>query len=228
MENNLNELGYVEQELAELRNHLQQSFKVLDALAEVPAQFEELRQTYQQLGQQLEELKDNRAEFTQDKAALSQRIVHLETAIESRWTEFKGELTRLQDELGTADIHLSNYNAELAKQVSEIREEVAKRLKNFWQEWASNEATQASLGQIIDTKLNTELAAFIQQLGEAGFNAQHFERQEMLATELRLTQSSLQELERQLQLIRNFTTVTGLTVAVTLALVILQLLSRTG
>ena len=225
MENNLNELGYVEQELAELRHHLQQTFKVLDALAEIPVQFEQLRQAYKDLRQQLDERKDNREEFTQVKAALNERIAQLETAIDSRWTEFKGEFTRLQDELSTADIHLSNYNAELAKQVSEIREEVAKRLKNFWQEWVSNEATQASLGQIIDTKLDTELAAFIQQLGEAGFNAQHFEKPEMLETELRLTQSSLRELERQLQLIRNFTIVTGLTVAVTLGLVILQLIN---
>jgi hypothetical protein len=48
----------------------------------------------------------------------------------------------------------------------------------------------------------------------------------MLETELRLTQSSLQDVERQLQMMRNFTTVTALVVAITLGLVILQLLSR--
>ena len=121
---------------------------------------------------------------------------------------------------------MSNYNAELAKQVSEIREEVAKRLKSFWREWTSDEATQTSLNEIIDAKLTAELEAFVQQLGEAGFSTQYFEKQEMLETELRLTQSSLQDVERQLQMMRNFTTVTALVVAITLGLVILQLLSR--
>lgn len=152
--------------------------------------------------------------------------ITLETAINSKSTQIKGEIVRLRDEFGTADIHLSNYNAELAKQVSEIREEVAKRLKSFWQEWTSDEATQTSLNEIIDAKLTAELEAFVQQLGEAGFNPQYFEKQEMLETELRLTQSSLQDVERQLQMMRNFTTVTALVVAITLGLVILQLLSR--
>ena len=103
---------------------------------------------------------------------------------------------------------------------------MTKRLDNFWQEWASNEIAQTSLTKIINNRLNTGIEAFIQQLSEAGFNPQSFEKQDMLETELRLTQSSLQDTDRQLQMIRNFTTVTGITVAITLALVILQLLNR--
>lgn len=153
-------------------------------------------------------------------------MAEIETAINSKSTQVKGEIVSLRDELGTADIHLSNYNAELAKQVSEIREEVAKRLKSFWREWTSDEATQASLNKIIDAKLTDELEAFIQQLGDAGFSPQYFEKLEMLEMELRLAQSSLQDVERQLQMMRNFTTITALVVAITLDLVILQLLSR--
>lgn len=226
MEKNLNELEYIEQELEDLRNHLQRSFAVLEALAKIPAQFEELGQSNNQLKQSLDEVKVNRAEITRFEAKVNQRLAELETAINSKSTQFKGEIVRLRDEFGTADIHLSNYNAELAKQVSEIREEVAKRLKSFWREWTSDEATQTSLNEIIDAKLTAELEAFVQQLGEAGFNPQYFEKQEMLETELRLTQSSLQDVERQLQMMRNFTTVTALVVAITLGLVILQLLSR--
>ena len=226
MEKNLNELEYIEQELKDLRNHLQRSFAVLEALAKIPAQFEELGQSNNQLKQNLDEVKVNRAEITRFEAKVNQRLAELETAINSKSTQIKGEIVRLRDEFGTADIHLSNYNAELAKQVSEIREEVAKRLKSFWREWTSDEATQTSLNEIIDAKLTAELEAFVQQLGEAGFNPQYFEKQEMLETELRLTQSSLQDVERQLQMMRNFTTVTALVVAITLGLVILQLLSR--
>ena len=226
MEKNLNELEYIEQELKDLRNHLQRSFAVLEALAKIPAQFEELGQSNNQLKQNLDEVKVNRAEITRFESKVNQRLAELETAINSKSTQFKGEIVRLRDEFGTADIHLSNYNAELAKQVSEIREEVAKRLKSFWREWTSDEATQTSLNEIIDAKLTAELEAFVQQLGEAGFSTQYFEKQEMLETELRLTQSSLQDVERQLQMMRNFTTVTALVVAITLGLVILQLLSR--
>ena len=226
MEKNLNELEYIEQELEDLRNHLQRSFAVLEALAKIPAQFEELGQSNNQLKQSLDEVKVNRAEITRFESKVNQRLAELETAINSKSTQIKGEIVRLRDEFGTADIHLSNYNAELAKQVSEIREEVAKRLKSFWREWTSDEATQTSLNEIIDAKLTAELEAFVQQLGEAGFSTQYFEKQEMLETELRLTQSSLQDVERQLQMMRNFTTVTALVVAITLGLVILQLLSR--
>ena len=226
MEKNLNELEYIEQELKDLRNHLQRSFAILEALAKIPAQFEELGQSNNQLKQNLDETKANRAEITRFEAKVNQRLAELETAINSKSTQFKSEIVRLRDEFGTADIHLSNYNAELAKQVSEIREEVAKRLKSFWREWTSDEATQTSLNEIIDAKLTAELEAFVQQLGEAGFSPQYFEKQEMLETELRLTQSSLQDVERQLQMMRNFTTVTALVVAITLGLVILQLLSR--
>ena len=226
MEKNLNELEYIEQELEDLRNHLQRSFAVLEALAKIPAQFEELGQSNNQLKQNLDEVKVNRAEITRFESKVNQRLAELETAINSKSTQIKGEIVRLRDEFGTADIHLSNYNAELAKQVSEIREEVAKRLKSFWREWTSDEATQTSLNEIIDAKLTAELEAFVQQLGEAGFSPQYFEKQEMLETELRLTQSSLQDVERQLQMMRNFTTVTALVVAITLGLVILQLLSR--
>lgn len=226
MEENLNELEYIEQELRDLSNHLQRSFAVLETLAKIPAQFEELGQSYKQIGQNLNELKANREEITHFKVTVERRLAELETAINSKSTEFKGELAHLRDELGMADIHLSNYNAQLAKQVSEMREELTKRFSGFWQEWASNEATQASLNRIIETKLSAELEAFVQQLAEMGFNAQHFEKQEMLETQLRLSQSSLQNVERQLQMMRNFTTVTALVVAITLGLVILQLLNN--
>lgn len=228
MENNLNDLDYVEQELGQLRSRLQQTFAILDALAKIPSQFEELGQNYQQLKQDLDEVKANRAAFNQQaETEITGRLVKLETDMQSQWTEFKARIVHLQDELGAADIHLSNYNAELAKQVSEIREEVTKRLDNFWQEWARNEIAQTSFTKIINNRLNTGIEAFIQQLSEAGFNPQNFEKQETLETELRLTQSSLQATDRQLQMIRNFTTVTGITVAITLALVIFQLLNRT-
>lgn len=221
---NLNELEYIEQELVELRNHLKRSLTVVDALAKIPAQFE--LEDYKDLKKNLQQIKADRSEFIQFKASANQRLTEIETLINSRATEFKNGLAQLRDELERADIHLSNYNAQLAKQVSEIKEELAFRLSNFLIEWTKDEATQTFLDKIFDAKLNAEFEILVQHLSEAGFNAQHFEKQEMLETELRLTQSSLQDTQRQLQLVRNFTTVTGLTVAITLGLVILQLITN--
>jgi len=226
MTNNLTELGSVEQELIQLRDRLKQSFAVLDSLAEIPAQFAALGQSYQQLRSNLEQVKANKADLVRLETDFNQRLAAIETTIDVRWREFKGELAHLHDELGSADIHLSNYNAELAKQVSELREEVSKRLKHFWQEWTADEATHTAISEIVDAKLNAELEDFIQKLEQAGFSPQYFEKQQNLETELRLTQSSLRDTERQLQMIRNFTTITGLTVAITLGLTIVQLLSR--
>lgn len=226
MKNNLTELLSVEQELTELRDRLKQSFAVLDSLTEIPARFAAIGQSYQQLQANLEQVKANKADLINLETDVNLRLAAIETAIDVRWREFKGELAHLQDELGSADIHLSNYNAELAKQVSELREEVSKRLKHFWQEWTADEATHTAISEIVDTKLNAELEDFIQKLEQAGFSPQYFEKQQNLETELRLTQSSLRDTERQLQMIRNFTTITGLTVAITLGLTIVQLLSR--
>jgi len=226
MKNNLVELLSVEQELTELRDRLKQSFAVLDSLAQIPAQFADLGQSYQQLQANLEQVKANKADLISLETDVNLRLAAIETAIDVRWRDFKGELANLQDELGSADIHLSNYNVELAKQVSELREEISKRLKHFWQEWTADEATHTAISEIVDTKLNAELEEFIQKLEQAGFSPQYFEKQQNLETELRLTQSSLRDTERQLQMLRNFTTITGLTVAITLGLTIVQLLSR--
>mgnify|MGYP002778004114 CR=1 FL=1 len=226
MKNNLTELLSVEQELTELRDRLKQSFAVLDSLTEIPAQFAAIGQSYQQLQANLEQVKANKADLVSLETDVNLRLAAIETAIDVRWREFKGELAHLQDELGSADIHLSNYNAELAKQVSELREEVSKRLRHFWQEWTADEVTHTAISEIVDTKLNAELEDFIQKLEQAGFSPQYFEKQQNLETELRLTQSSLRDTERQLQMLRNFTTITGLTVAITLGLTIVQLLSR--
>lgn len=232
MEKKLNEVDYVEQELAELCTRLEQTFAVVDTLAKIPAQFEVLGQNYQQLKQQLDEGIVNREAIASEvasevEASITGRLTKLETDIEFKSKELRVELAHLHEELSSADIHISSYNSQLAKQVSEIREEVTLRLTNFWQECVTNETTRTTLTEIIGSTLNTEIEDFIQQLGEAGFNPQNFEKQEMLETELRLTKSSLQEVQRHLQMIRSFTTVTGVTILVTLALVIVQLLNRT-
>lgn len=221
----LDNIDYIEQELAEVRGKLHKSFVILDFLAQLPPKFEDIDQIHQRLHEQLEAIKTNREELLQVKTAFSQRLTKIEEVIESEWKKSKGKSVHLQDELGSADVHLSNYNA-VAKQICDLRKEVADRLTSYWREWASDKAAQAFLGEIIDAKLGAELKDFFQELDEAGFNIQNLKKQATLEAELRLTQSSLHDVKRQLQALRNFTNITGLTVATSLGLVIFQLLNH--
>lgn len=184
----LNELEYVEQELAELRNQLEQSFKVLNGLGKVQAQFENLAQTYQKLKEHLDEVKATQGDIAQVEATFNHRFAELEKVIDSQWRAVKTELFNVQNEPRTA---------ELAQQVNDLKADVEERLTVSLQEWASyKEAIHVSLDDL-EARLRTELQASMNQLSEAGFNNQHFEKQERLEHELRLSRSSLGEMERQ-------------------------------
>jgi chromosome segregation ATPase len=192
----LNELEHVEQELAELRNHFEQSFAVLDGLAKVQGQFEDLAQTYQKLKQHLEEVKASRGDIAQVQATFNHRFAELEKVIESRWGEVKSELFNVHNELGNAD---GKVNAEIAAQVSDLKAEGEKRLTVFLEEWASyKQAIQASLDDI-EAGLRTQMQAYMNQLSQAGFNDEHFEKQERLEHQLRLALSFIEDMERKLR-----------------------------
>ncbi len=191
----LSELEHVEQELAELRNHFEQSFTVLDGLSKVQAQFEDLAQTYQLLKEHLGDLKATGRDIAQVQATFNHRFAELEKVFESRWAEVKSELFNLKNELSNADANLS---AELAAQVSFLLGEVEKRFMSL-QEWGTySQAVQASLDQL-EARLRTQQQVSMNQLTEAGFNDEHFEKQERLEHQLRLALSFIEDMERKLR-----------------------------
>lgn len=85
MNNYLHELKHVEQELAELQSHLDQSFGVLDGLAKVQTQFEDLAQTYQELKQNMDEVKAVKGDITTVKESFQASLYEIEV-------KFKNEL----------------------------------------------------------------------------------------------------------------------------------------
>lgn len=179
MPKSLYDIDYIEQELAELRNQLNQTFKVVDNLAKIQTQFEDFGQRYQQL-----DVIANREEIAELKSHFNARCAQIEKLIESKWIEIKKEIFNFKNELSNTDLNIS---AEVIKQVNELKEEV-EDLKVF----------QAPLNEIED-KLRTELQTSIDQLSAAGFNNQNLEKQESLEYQLQTAKSFLKDLERQVQ-----------------------------
>lgn len=175
----LNDVDYIEQELAELRNHLNQTFKIVDGLAKIQAQFEDFGQRYQKL----DEVTVNREEIAQLEANFNTRCGQLEKVVESKWVEIKNEIFNIQNELDNVDSALS---AEVVKLISELRNEVEERLK----------AVQVPLNDIEDN-LRAELQSSINQLSETEFNNQNLEKQEDIEHQLQIATSFVKDLERQ-------------------------------
>lgn len=179
MPKSLYDIDYIEQELAELRNQLNQTFKVVDSLAKIQTQFEDFGQRYQQLDGIA-----NQEEIAELQAHFNARCAQLEKLIESKWIEIKKEISNLKNEITNTDF---NINAEVIKLVNELKEEV-EEFKAF----------QAPLNEIED-KLRTELQTSIDQLSAAGFNNQNLEKQENIEYQLQTAKSFLKDLERQVQ-----------------------------
>ncbi|MBW4636767.1 MAG: hypothetical protein KME05_00750 [Gloeocapsa sp. UFS-A4-WI-NPMV-4B04] len=179
MPKSLYDLDYIEQELAELRNQLNQTFKVVDSLAKIQTQFEEFGQRYQQL-----DVIANQEEIAELQAHFNARCAQLEKLIESKWIEIKKEIFNLKNELSNTDFNISS---EVIKLVNELKEEV-EEFKVF----------QAPLNEIED-KLRTELQTSIDQLSADGLNNQNLEKQESLEYQLQTAKSFLKDLERQVQ-----------------------------
>ena len=179
MPKSLYDIDYIEQELAELRNQLNQTFKVVDGLAKIQTQFEDFGQKYQQLDGIA-----NQEEIAELQAHFNARCAQLEKLIESKWIEIKKEIFNLKNELSNTDF---NNSGEVIKLVNELKEEV-EEFKAF----------QASLNEIED-KLRTELQTSIDQLSVAGLNDQNLEKQEILEHQLQTAKSFLKDLERQIQ-----------------------------
>ena len=223
MEENLNELESVEQELAALRDRLQQSFTVIDSLAELPAQLESLVKTYKQLQDKLEESQENQANIGQLETDLNQRFSKLEKATDSKWRDFKGEVFNLNNKLITVDNNQRKYNSEVSQQLKETRNEIEEKIKVLLQEWESYKETNRNfLNDLIDAKLSNEIDALMNQLSNLGFNPQFLEKVE---TELRMTRTFLQNVDQKLRRMRNYTIFTIFMVGLAIIIFAIQLLT---
>jgi len=200
MAKTLGDLEQIEQELAELRNKLEQSLGVLDGLIKVQAQFEDLAQTYQKLKEHLNQVKASGGNIARVQATFNHQFAELQKVVESRWGEVKSELS-------TVDQNLSDR---LAQQIAILKGEVEERLTVFRQEWTSSKkAIQTSLDEL-EVKLKTEQEVFLSKFSDAEFNPEYFQKQTKLEVEQNLLrsqmssfQSSMREAQRELRVMRN-------------------------
>ena len=125
MAKTLGDLEQVEQELAELRNQLEQSFGVLDSLIKIQVQFDDLAQTYQKLKAHLDEVNATRKDVAQVQAAFDHRFAELEAFMKKlshagfdakhfqKQTKLEAEQNLLKTQLGSTQSSLRNLQREL-------------------------------------------------------------------------------------------------------------------
>lgn len=190
----MTDLAQVERELADLANQLRQSFKVLDGLAQVQLQFEELSQTHKQLKDFLEKNGSLGGNLPQLKQALDDRLTQLESGMQSSWEDLREQLTVAQSDLTVAD---RTINIELRT----YKQEVDQRLNTMSQEWeAQREALQAPI-EDFEARLRAELKAAMNWVTQSGINSGQVE---MIENQVRNNRASIQTMEKQLRMMRNW------------------------
>lgn len=162
MGKHMNELAYVEQELAKLHHDLEKSFGVLDGLAQIQSKFEELGQTYRQLQDYAEKTQTNLEKTEHLEQRLEQRYAEHSSSIESRLSGIRTEIDSVREEVDRAKGNL--------QQLDRLKNEVEAKMGSILQEWTgSNDDIQAPIKEL-DARLNhldtrTNMARdYVQQL----------------------------------------------------------------
>lgn len=166
----MNEIAYVEQELAKLHNELEKSFGVLDGLAQIQSKFEELGQTYRQLQDYAEKTQTNLEKTDRIEQRIEQRCVELEARVESQLSAIRTEIESVRNELERAQGNL--------QKLDRLKNEVEVKVGSLLQEWTgSNDEIQAPIREL-DSRLNN------------------------LGSTTNLARTHIQELQKQVQLLR--------------------------
>ena len=184
----MNELEQVEQELGELRQQLEQAFGVLDALAQVQAEFEDLAKTHQTLKIYADESKINNKSFGQFQEKVNERLIAMERMLEASQQELRGEFINAQGELSNAS---RNLRTELAQQMGQLKREIDKQFLAFQQEWTGPRDEMQAYVDEFESRVRTELRAVINRIEQSGFTPDHLDRIDKLSTQVQGLRTSL-------------------------------------
>ena len=153
MGKHMNELGHVEQELAKLQSHLEKSFGILDGLAEIQSNFEELGKTYRQLQDYAEKTQGNLEQTARIEQRFEQRCVDLETLMASRLSELRSEMETVRNELAQAKGNVQDFDR--------LKNEVEAKVGSMLRDWTgSTDDIQAPIKELdarlkqVDTRTN--------------------------------------------------------------------------
>ncbi|MDY6937674.1 MAG: hypothetical protein SWY16_08395 [Cyanobacteriota bacterium] len=150
----MNELGHVEQELAELRSRMEQSFAIIDGLAQIQTRFEGLAQTYEELKQYIDRAQAALESATGVEEKLDRRFGELETSLNDRWettrSEFSNISTIVRQELEETDAQrearLDRNLNDLKRELDEKKQELDAKIATVLQESSiQGEAMQAPM-----------------------------------------------------------------------------------
>jgi chromosome segregation ATPase len=146
MGTHMNELGHVEQELAKLQSHLEKSFGILDSLAEIQSNFEELGQTYRQLQDYADKTQTNLEQTERIANRFEQRCIDLETLMESRLSELRSQMESVRQELTQAKGNVQDFDR--------LKNEVEAKVGSMLRDWTgSTDEIQAPIKEL-DARLN--------------------------------------------------------------------------
>lgn len=198
----MTDFAHVEQELAELRNQLKQSFRVLDGLAQVQQQFAELAQTHEKFKHYIDKNYAALDDITQFQKNLDQRIQELEARLLSNWKEAQSQLSRTQTEVGTID---RSIRSELAEQVDSLNSQLETRLAAISQISEHQQTALKLAVEDIEQRLTAELKESVERVNLATASSTYVEK---LDAQLRNTRSSIRSMEKQARTTRVWLAVT--------------------
>ena len=207
----MNAIDHVEQELADLRLRLEQSFGVIDALVNIQTEFEDLAKTYQNLKNGL----NSADQIAQFQATVNRRLTDLEKILESTRKEQIEELIAARNELSSADRTLK---AEMLQQVAALKAEIEGGIAKLKQEWTQpNKSMQAYFSEL-EARLRSELHTAINRMEHSGFNPQELEKLDKLDTRLQTLKGTTLSTDKQIKSLRQ-----GMTLAIVLSLLAIAL-----
>ena len=196
MEKHMNQLENIEQEMVELRSQLKESFGVLENLGKIQTKFGELAETQKQFEEYTQQAKTTLEGINQNEHTFHERFNEIETAIDSKWEEFHGEVLNVQE------------------QGRNTLEDIAQAKEKFNQQ----------LGEL--NNLKNDLRVTLNQLKESGLNPLNLQKLDKLDNQIRGAISYLHNMDKQMQMMRNWLVVSLLTAAIALSIPLSKLIFK--
>jgi uncharacterized phage infection (PIP) family protein YhgE len=214
------EFAPIEQELADLTSQLQQSFQVLDGLAQVQRQFEELAQTHQRFKEAIDKSNAGLATTNQFQQNFDRRLAELETSVKSRSQDTLKRVSQVQTEFSTADRALQQ---ELSQQINQCKQEMEEQFSAISQLSEQHRDAVRSNTRELEARFMHELNTVTERVNQSGISSTYVEK---LETALRNTRTALRTVEKQLSGIYTWLAIVTFVLIVLLALEIPTLFSN--
>ncbi len=147
MVKNMNELGHVEQELAELRSQMEKSFETVDGLARIQEQFEGLAQTYGELKEYIDRAQAILENATGIEERFEQRFQELETSLNARWEQTHAQLSDIPTDIRQdLEERVGQNIGDLKRELDAKKQELDEKMASILQESSiQGEAIQAPM-----------------------------------------------------------------------------------